>query len=197
MEPSSDALTQRKSEARKTVRSRLASIRDPEREAASFALTERVCELPAWLGAASILAFASMPEEVDTRFLIDRAEEREIPVYLPLIVDDRIDFHLAQTSDDLIPGQFDIREPAGTAPLLEHLGRDALILCPGLAFDEDGNRLGRGKAYYDRFLSPLDRATCTVVGICYDCQVLDSVPAGPTDQRVDFVVTETRTIIVH
>jgi len=65
------------------------------------------------------------------------------------------------------------------------------VVVPGLAFDLKGNRLGRGKGYYDRFLKRLrnDASTC---GVAFDCQLLDEVPHGPSDFRLDALVTESK-----
>lgn len=83
----------------------------------------------------------------------------------------------------------------------------ALIICPGRAFDPAGRRLGRGKGYYDRFLAavrPGDGGPGShgapgaglprslVIGVCFSFQLVDEVPAGPGDQRVDMVVTDTK-----
>ncbi len=63
------------------------------------------------------------------------------------------------------------------------------VLVPGLAFDLNGRRLGRGGGHYDRFLVRL-RPDCLRVGVCFEGQIVDTVPADPWDQPVDAVVTE-------
>jgi len=68
------------------------------------------------------------------------------------------------------------------------------IIVPGRAFDAEGNRMGRGAAYYDGFLPKATRAV--FCGACFDCQIMDSVPHDETDVPVHLVVTESRTLRV-
>ena len=62
-----------------------------------------------------------------------------------------------------------------------------LIIVPGVAFDRQHNRLGRGKGFYDRLLSTLD---VPKIGICYDFQLKDQIPAEPFDRKMDLIITE-------
>lgn len=90
-------------------------------------------------------------------------------------------------------GQFGIREPkASCAEIpLERLG---LILVPGVAFDLHGRRLGRGRGFYDRLLPEIRGVKC---GVAFDEQMVDTVPAGRLDMRMDFVLTPTRCVKVE
>lgn len=81
-----------------------------------------------------------------------------------------------------------IREPVATLAGVPY-GEIDLVLVPGVAFDSRGGRIGRGAGFYDRFLS-LVRAV--KVGVCLDAQVVDEVPMGEGDVRLDWVVTPTR-----
>lgn len=99
--------------------------------------------------------------------------------------------------EELMLGQFGILEPKPS--IREDTGRQVsfkkidCVLVPGLAFDPNGNRLGRGKGYYDRFLLQLPAETLTI-GLAYDNQIVDSVPTDPWDKPVKAVVTESRVI---
>ena len=64
-----------------------------------------------------------------------------------------------------------------------------LAIIPGMAFDKEGNRLGRGKGYYDRLLQQLRDCTIYKIGICFDFQFLDHIPTEPHDIPVDEVIT--------
>ncbi len=66
-----------------------------------------------------------------------------------------------------------------------------LVVVPGLAFDEHGNRLGRGRGFYDRFLTHPDFRG-TSCGLALEDQVVDSIPVGPSDARVDMLVTDVK-----
>lgn len=94
----------------------------------------------------------------------------------------------------LVAGHYGIREPHPDLPRL-HPPFDCeppwTWLVPGLAFDQTGNRLGRGRGYYDRLLTG---ATGSKIGVAFDCQLLAAIPTHPHDVRMDVVVTETRVV---
>lgn len=171
----------------------LSAASQGERREASERITHRLTALEVWRSAGPVLAFASMPEETDTDVLIAAALESSKDVYLPRVVGDEMEFRRIRGMGELVSGPYGIREPHPDATLWSESGY-VLILCPGLAFDRHGRRLGRGKAYYDRFLSGLNRSLCTVIGICFERQLVDQVPAGVRDQPMDLIVTESRTI---
>ena len=92
-----------------------------------------------------------------------------------------------ETKTRLKKGLYGIGEPIER----KFVGLDKidLVLVPGLAFDKRGNRLGRGKGYYDRFLKELPENK-TYIGLAYDFQILRSLPTTPLDvavQRTIFV----------
>jgi 5-formyltetrahydrofolate cyclo-ligase len=92
---------------------------------------------------------------------------------------------------ELTTGKFGILEPRPEAARPAALDRIDATLAPGLAFDETGNRVGRGLGHFDRLL----RQTSGVrIALAFDFQVLDEVPAETHDARMDFIVTETRVV---
>jgi 5-formyltetrahydrofolate cyclo-ligase len=91
---------------------------------------------------------------------------------------------------DLVPGKFGIREPALSCPEVA-LNRLDLVLVPGIAFDVSGGRLGRGKGFYDRLLPAVNGLKC---GVAFDEQIVDAVPVGPMDVRLNCILTPTRWI---
>ena len=97
--------------------------------------------------------------------------------------------------DELEPGHFGILElekKRRELPRHKVLPEDiSTVLVPGLAFDIHGNRLGRGKGYYDRFLSTLPESTVTI-GLSFECQVFDQIPVDLDDWPVSMLVTEER-----
>jgi 5-formyltetrahydrofolate cyclo-ligase len=73
-----------------------------------------------------------------------------------------------------------------------------VVLVPGVAFDATGGRLGRGGGFYDRFLTQIrDQLGVTIAGVCFDEQIVDSVPMHAHDVRVGMILTPTRTLVVR
>jgi 5-formyltetrahydrofolate cyclo-ligase len=89
---------------------------------------------------------------------------------------------------DIVTGQFGIREPDAKCVELP-LNRLDLALVPGIAFDLQGRRLGRGRGFYDRLLADVGGVKC---GIAFDEQMAGEIPAGPRDIRLNFILTPTR-----
>lgn len=119
------------------------------------------------------------------------AAARSKAVYYPRVSPDRscLEFVRRYPHDRLVEGVFGIPVPPGNARLAPGQGEAALVLTPGLGFDAEGRRLGRGKGYYDRAFGRL-LAGALRVGVAYDCQVVDRIPSGPHDEGVDWIVTE-------
>lgn len=90
-------------------------------------------------------------------------------------------------SDSLREGAFHIMEPVGER--FTDLQIIDVILIPGIAFDAQGHRLGRGKGYYDRFLSSLtSHFSPLLIGVCFDFQKVSEVPVDKFDISVDEVI---------
>jgi 5-formyltetrahydrofolate cyclo-ligase len=157
---------------------------------------QQLCELslpiierlkPLLVRAQNIVAYYSLVDEVDTHYLIDDLLAAGKSVYLPKVVSDE-DMVLCRYTgaESLREGAFGIMEPAGTE--LSVVEAVDVVLVPGMAFDVEGNRLGRGKGYYDRFLKSLNNPRPRLIGVCFDFQEVDVVPTEPTDVKVDVVV---------
>jgi len=101
-------------------------------------------------------------------------------------------FHRVDAWDELRPGRLGILEPAASAPV-RTLGPHDVVLVPGVAFDQQGHRLGRGAGCYDAAFPPGAASPALLFGIAYEFQIVESVPHDSRDRRVDGIVTE-RTI---
>jgi 5-formyltetrahydrofolate cyclo-ligase len=110
----------------------------------------------------------------------------------PRIADDAMTFHVVGHDDELIPGNWGLMQPASTAGSVDAAAID-VVLTPLVAFDDRCERMGRGKAYYDRcfgFLSGIERpARPVLVGLAHDCQRVEALDHKPHDVRLDAVVT--------
>jgi 5-formyltetrahydrofolate cyclo-ligase len=150
-----------------------------------------VCDaLDRWLGKQSglrtIAVFSALPGEVDLSELVAR-HPQWCWVY-PRVAGDDLGFHaVANPAVDLAPGAFGIREPSSAMAKIP-LDRIDVFLCPGLAFDGHGGRLGRGRGYYDRMLAGA-RHGSVKVGVCFAHQIVPDTFAEPHDVRMDVVVS--------
>jgi 5-formyltetrahydrofolate cyclo-ligase len=161
---------------------------------------EQIRAFSPWQNARQVLIFLSLPDEIDTAPLLDLAFTQGKEVFAPKICADSLDFYQISspkslgTFDPLKTGPYGIREPDSSAPKFAansagNSGASALIITPGLAFDRQGRRLGRGRGYYDRFFASLDRAAYYALGLCLESQLLPEVPADNLDKSVDAICT--------
>ena len=135
--------------------------------------------------AAVVMAYYSLPDEVDTHRLLDELVEEGKTVLLPEVVDDEtMVVRRYRSSAELREGAYHIMEPVGE--MFTDYQQIDVVLVPGVAFDADGHRLGRGRGYYDRFLKTV--GTVSKIGVCFDFQKVQEVPVGPDDVMVDLVV---------
>ena len=131
-----------------------------------------------------ILAYYSLPDEVDTHALIHELVAEGKTVLLPKVLDDTtMELRRYTGPQDLSEGAYHIMEPTGT-PFTD-LEQINVALIPGVAFDAQGHRLGRGKGYYDRFLTAFPGNT---IGVCFDFQKVAEVPVDAHDVAVNRVV---------
>jgi len=111
-------------------------------------------------------------------------------IVLPVISGNNMHFYPYTGNKNLHEGAFGIMEPV-SRDLVPPEDID-LFIVPGVAFDLACNRLGRGKGYYDRYLSGIDKPA---IGLCYDFQLIDSIPCEPHDKKMTFIITETATVL--
>ncbi len=143
-------------------------------------------QLPVFAMAKTIMAYWAMPDEVQTHAAVCRWAAAGKHIVLPVV--DGCNLILREFSgvERLCAGQLcSIGEPvAGREYQPEALD---LIVVPGVAFDKQGGRMGRGKGYYDRLLATTNAYK---IGVCFDCQLVSVVPLEPFDVRMDAVITE-------
>ena len=134
------------------------------------------------------LIFGFAPLRLEPDWLSDWAGAE---IALPRIEGERLIFHrVTEPERELCHGQFGAREPFAKNERTRVSPESAVaILVPGLAFDAQGGRLGRGGGFYDRFLEVAD-ATVRRIGVCFACQLVDRVPVEAHDVRLDAIVTE-------
>jgi len=178
-----------KKEARREIRRRIEALTPAERAAKSEAVRARLLSLPEMTEARTVMAFLAMPDELDTRPMIEAMIAAGKRVYAPRTVASErrmIPLRIAGFRK-LRKGAYGIAEPDAdeTCPA-EDID---FIVVPGRAFDRRGNRLGRGAGFYDRFMTQQGFRAVTC-GIAFACQLLPSVPRKSHDLPVRIVVTE-------
>jgi 5-formyltetrahydrofolate cyclo-ligase len=139
----------------------------------------------AWGGATTVATYLSVGREPPTGTLIERLVAHRIVVLLPVVDGECLDWAPYDGRDAVARGPLGMVEPT-----TERLGSEAVqtadvVLVPALAVDGSGNRLGRGRGYYDRALTGV---SAPVVAVVYENELIDTVPAEPHDRAVDGVV---------
>lgn len=172
-----------KSDIRKQIREQKKQLDENQRQAAASRVFTKLETLDDFIKAEHILVYHSLPDELPTINFINRWAERK-HLYLPRVNGDDLDI-LPYRPSHTHQGAFQIEEPDGDD--LADIANIDLIIVPAVAYDRQGNRVGRGKGYYDRLLS---RAHARLIGVCYAFQLVDSIDSDPHDIPVDMVITD-------
>ena len=204
-------MLEKKKALRKIIKVRVSAISPDERRKREEILHNNLFSMPEFLSASSVMLFANLPDEIDTFSLIDKCFTMGKKVYLPVINGD--DMTVAEFTGEYKTGRYGIKEPVTELVVRsEELGvndlitessdnacivRDSVtelvevpehfdfILVPGVAFSPNGYRLGRGKGFYDKFLSKHPLYT---VGVCFREQFFLDIPFEPHDVPMNKVL---------
>ena len=137
---------------------------------------------PDFVKAEKVMLYSALPDEVQTQAFLEKWHLKK-QIILPTVVgDDIIPVEYAQETTFAV-GDFNILEPQNEP----YTGDFDLIVVPGVAFDRKGNRIGRGRGYYDRLLN--QHLGVKRIGICFDFQLVDEVPTEPFDIKMDEVIS--------
>ena len=177
-----------KEQIRQAQRQLRAMVTPQYAHAASQAVRSKIESMDIFATSETILLYHSLPDELPTLGMLSSWSKTK-KIYLPRVVADTLEIGL-YTKEELQQGAFGITEPSHSVPPAEIRHIDMAIV-PGTAFDCLGNRIGRGKGYYDRLLKCLDTYA---IGVCYDFALLDTLPADDHDIRMQRVVTPNRII---
>ena len=151
-------------------------------------IQRRIVRTAFWTEAEEVWLYISKPREVGTGFLLEEALRAGRRVAAPRVEGSSMDFYYIGGREDLRAGAFGLLEPSPDCPKAAY--PRAAILMPGLAFDPEGNRLGYGRGYYDRYLTEHPgHPTCAAA---FDFSILADIEPEEWDVRPDFIVTERR-----
>ena len=180
-----------KKELRAAMKARLSLVPAEDAERASRGILSQLEHLDQWSRANTVLAFLSMKNEIGTACILRQALAQGKALAVPKVVGDNLVFYqISDIEKEVAPGAFGILEPVpGLSPLDTQAlsGQRALVLVPGLAFDKENYRLGRGKGFYDRFFASCGNSLFKI-GIGYSFQLVDRVPKEPHDLKLDAII---------
>jgi 5-formyltetrahydrofolate cyclo-ligase len=179
-----------KKELRANLRRILADLAPADIKEKSSAAAALLFHQPEWKKAEILMLFLSLPNEIDTTPIALRAWQERKRVLAPKISWEQrrlLPIQIDSLADDVMNSPLGIREPANGVPI--PVADIDLVIVPGLGFDPLGNRLGRGRGFFDRFLAHKDFRGIACA-LCFEEQFVDQVPAGPHDIPVDMLVTD-------
>jgi 5-formyltetrahydrofolate cyclo-ligase len=182
-----------KAELRTRMRAIRGALPKEARAARSAAIVERLAALPEFEAAATVAAFHPLRAEVDLRPLFARCADLGKSLCLPRVdlETNELVLHRWAPGDPLEEGPYGLKEPLAGADVVEPSGVD-LLLCPALAVDERGHRIGYGGGYYDRLLARAPRTFACAVA--FDFQRIAEAPVLPGDVAVAALVTDERQV---
>lgn len=179
-----------KNELRKMMKSRLAALTREEYEDLNRSLYSNFIKLKALKRINHIMIYYSVRNEAATIPIINYLLNLGKTVALPVCTPERdLKAAIINNLSELQPASFGLMEPGPEAVLLDY-DELKLVIIPGVAFDEKGNRLGHGAGYYDRFLSKTPNAF--KLGLAYDFQVVPALPAERHDIKINGILTPSR-----
>ena len=152
-----------------------------------------VLTLPVYRSARTIALYSPLGNEVPTSEIRRDALAARRRLYYPKVTEGSPGVFRVRSEADLVPGRYGILEPSGNQRLPHGDGEGLAVFVPGVAFDCNGNRLGRGGGWYDRWLGGLD-ARVPRIALAYEFQLLEGVPVEPGDLPVHAIVTEERVV---
>lgn len=180
-----------KQQIRQKMLRKLKQQDDNERIKKSASIGQELFSSKEFKQAKIIMFYASLDYEVDTLPMMENALKDGKKICLPLIFrQGKIlkPYRVTSVKEGLVTGPYSIRQPREDFSDEVALNEIDLVIVPGVAFDRDGNRLGHGKGYYDRFLRQLPADT-PVIGLAFDFQLTEDLPVSSYDHPVSSVLS--------
>ena len=179
--------TTEKARIREEVKRTKFLLSQEEKEAQAAAVFAKIEKMPEFQRASTVLMYWSMPDELPTHdFIVKWSESKTI--LLPVVKGHHMVVRKFSGVEDLKRGQFKSLEP-GTGTYSRKIAD--LVIAPGIAFDKQKRRMGRGGGYYDRYLKNKQIPTW---GIGFNFQLFESIPSAPFDVHMTRVITPDQTV---
>lgn len=183
-----------KREIRRQIRLQRAELLKPESAAIKEAMDEKIRDQLLLLLLElrktnsipdAVYCYASFGAEVDTFLLMEKLQERGFSIALPRVTGERMDFYLVKGKEDLADGFRGILEPAKHC--IKADCKNAVVITPGTAFTKNGDRMGYGGGFYDRFFT--EEPEHKKIAVCYPFQIFSTLPTEAHDKMMDLVLT--------
>ncbi len=162
-------------------------ISEKEKEIEAEEVFEKIESLPEFQTANTILMYWSLPDELPTHnFIIKWSKKKQM--LLPVVKENEMLIKPFSTKNELTQGSLGTWEPSVQK---EYINKIDLVIVPGIAFDKNKSRLGRGKGYYDKYFV---NRHIKKIGIGFDFQLIEKVPTEAYDIKMDKIITRSRII---
>jgi 5-formyltetrahydrofolate cyclo-ligase len=188
-----DEVGEKKKKLRTICLDKRKELTDKQRKEYSARIVEQFLDTEEFSSATAVMMYAATKTEVQTRECVETILTQGKRVIMPYCFPNSTEMGIAEIKDyskDLTSGQYNILEPLNE--LRDNFLKSdiRLVVCPGVGFDKNGARLGRGKGCYDYFLKEL-KSKITLVGFAFQCQILEEpLPFDYHDIPVDLLITE-------
>lgn len=177
-------IDQEKKDLRRQIKELKQKVSSEDKKTKSGIIFRKIEELNEFKTSRTVMVYWSMDDEVYTHDFVLKWQ-KEKTIILPVVKGNDLELRIFTGKDNMATGQsFGINEPIGEE--FDKFENIDLIIVPGIAFDSNNNRLGRGKAYYDKLLK---KTKAYKVGICFDFQLIESVPVDEHDVKMDLVIS--------
>lgn len=191
-----------KKDLRKEVLARRNALSELERNEKSMLIAERVIGLEEFRKSNKVLLYSAIRNEVETLRIFQEAKRLKKNIFFPRVMGKEMNFFLVDETTEFEISKFGVCEPKPESTKVHEPSEEdeILVLMPGVVFDEEGNRIGYGGGYYDKYLQWLTDGNIykkmNTVAVAYDCQIVEmgQIETEPHDIRVDYIITENRVI---
>lgn len=174
---------------RSVMKAKRKALSSDERTQMSERIFMELTKVREYKNAKSVCVYMNCFGEVKTDLIISDCRKKGKRILFPVSDVKTHTLSLCLDTGEFIKGAYGILEPYPKKTV--YLDEVDMVIVPGLAFDEEKNRLGFGAGYYDRFL---EECRAFKVGICYDFQVLEKIEAKAHDVKMDILITNERII---
>ncbi len=180
-----------KKELRRKIQNKRNNLPIWDRKKRSKIIAEKFVSTAYYINSNNILIYYPFRSEIDVTIIIRQALENKKNIILPRVHNRKLKlFYVDNLKKQLERGTHGIMEPTAGLCRTAKISDIDLVIVPGLVFDKNLNRLGYGGGFYDRLL-PLIPAEVKKIALCFNIQVVESIPVSEQDIKVDLLITDT------